>query len=78
MNEDTGEKGYEVKSIVSEKELVARGQMLKRQSSYNQQINNDKNSEGKQVFFCMKECPAATHHLPPLPPKESGPDALLE
>ncbi|XP_031560886.1 rab GTPase-activating protein 1-like isoform X2 [Actinia tenebrosa] len=45
VNEDTGEKGYEVKSIVSEKELIARGQMFKRQSSYNQQTTNDKNSE---------------------------------
>ncbi|KAK3713438.1 hypothetical protein QZH41_012477 [Actinostola sp. cb2023] len=44
VNEDTGEKGYEVKSIISEKELIARGQLVAKRNPFNQSPT-DKNSE---------------------------------
>ncbi|XP_048587663.1 rab GTPase-activating protein 1 isoform X2 [Nematostella vectensis] len=45
LDGESGERGYEVKSITSEAELVARGQLLKRQSSPQQTPAGDKNSE---------------------------------
>ncbi|KXJ05964.1 Rab GTPase-activating protein 1-like [Exaiptasia diaphana] len=44
VNEDTGEKGYEVKSIISENEMIARGQLVEQRIPFNQSPT-DKNLE---------------------------------
>lgn len=49
INEDTGEKGFEIKSIVSEKEMISKGELVEQRIPFNRSPT-DKNLDGKSII----------------------------